>query len=149
MAALSHAFVLSLAVSCQPPGANIPPELIAAQAQRESGLDPAAVHRDANGTTDYGLMQINSRNIGWLGLIHPFDACESIRAAAKLIALLSRYNSGLPNRSLGYASNVISTMRDASSAVAPNIPAPINPALQVEASLSDRPADNVEIHNGE
>ena len=42
---------------------NISPKLLRSIAQVESGLNPKAVNRNSNGSTDMGLMQINS---SWL-----------------------------------------------------------------------------------
>lgn len=38
----------------------IPPRLIEAIAYNESAFDPQAIHRNRNGSFDYGVMQINS-----------------------------------------------------------------------------------------
>ena len=40
---------------------SISPELLEAIARVESGLNPAALNRNRDGSYDYGLMQINSR----------------------------------------------------------------------------------------
>jgi len=40
---------------------GISPELLEAIARVESGLDPDAINRNRDGSSDYGLMQINSR----------------------------------------------------------------------------------------
>ena len=40
---------------------GISPELLEAIARVESGLDPDAINRKIDGSSDYGLMQINSR----------------------------------------------------------------------------------------
>jgi soluble lytic murein transglycosylase-like protein len=39
---------------------NIPPLLLKKIATIESGINPKAINKNANGTVDYGLMQINS-----------------------------------------------------------------------------------------
>lgn len=50
-------------------------------------------------------MQINSANFNWLGLHDPFDPCQSIAAAGRLLASLSAYNTGSPTKGIanGYA----------------------------------------------
>lgn len=42
---------------------NIPPLLLKKIATIESGINPKALNRNANGTLDYGLMQINSTHL--------------------------------------------------------------------------------------
>lgn len=105
MILLTAAAVLTLAGSCQ---SAVAPVTILKIAQHESGLNPEATHRNRDGSTDYGLMQVNERNFPWLGLTREsaLDPCQSIAAAAKLLASFSRYNSGSPTRSLDYAVKV-------------------------------------------
>jgi hypothetical protein len=43
---------------------NLPPKLVLAFAMHESGLNPRATNPNTNGTTDYGLMQLNSTHFG-------------------------------------------------------------------------------------
>ena len=107
---LTAAAVLSLATQCTDP-AYAP--LITSIAQQESGFNPALTHLNKNGTTDYGLMQVNSSNFAMLRLTPQtaMDPCQSIRAAGELIALLSRYNSGSPTRSTGYATQVMARLK--------------------------------------
>lgn len=42
---------------------NIPPLLLKKIATIESGINPRAINKNANGTKDYGLMQINSSHL--------------------------------------------------------------------------------------
>lgn len=42
---------------------NIPPLLLKKIATIESGINPRALNRNANGTLDYGIMQINSAHL--------------------------------------------------------------------------------------
>ncbi len=97
------------------------------QAGKDQGVDPNLVHAlslqenwhqdpnaigavNANGTRDYGLMQINERNFAWLGLSSTTwrDPAKSATAAAKLLRVtkeqapeltlkdeLSIYNAGM------------------------------------------------------
>jgi soluble lytic murein transglycosylase-like protein len=136
VSALSLAAVTLLASTCQH---VVAPSTIVGIAQHESGLDPARVHLNTDGTRDRGLMQINERNDAWLGLTDPFNPCQSIRAAADLLASFSRYNSGSPTRSLPYAL-AVSARVDAVRGVQTS-PRPI-PATEAEADLTDQPADN-------
>jgi type IV secretion system protein VirB1 len=122
---------LALALQCAP---AVDPHMIVAIGQRESGLDPLTIHDNTTGTVqhgdgavlaasqliaaghsvDVGLMQINSQNLSLLGLgLHDaFEACQSIEAAAKLLALFSKYNTGSPTSGIanGYAMRVMAAM---------------------------------------
>ena len=108
MTALTEAGVLALALSCAP---GLDPAMITGIARHESGLNPSAVHVNPNGSRDVGLMQINERNFGWLGLTpqSALDPCQSIRAAAQLLQSYSRYNTGAPDRGFanGYVAKVL------------------------------------------
>jgi len=91
-------------------------------AKTESSLDPAAVHRNANGSRDIGLMQINS---SWLPLLQRygieeaqlFDACTSIHVGAWILAgnvrrlgnswtAIGAYNAAAPALRRRYAQRV-------------------------------------------
>lgn len=63
-------------------------DVLHALAWQESNFRPAAVGAaNANGTRDYGLMQINSTNFAWLGLTQAtvFDPALNARAAARVL----------------------------------------------------------------
>jgi type IV secretion system protein VirB1 len=122
---------LTLALQCAP---AIDPAVIVAIGQHESGLDPLTIHDNTTGqslhgdgvivaaarliaaghSVDLGLMQINSQNLDLLGLPlrDAFVACKSVEAAARLLALFSRYNTGSPTRGIlnGYAPRVVAVM---------------------------------------
>jgi type IV secretion system protein VirB1 len=122
---------LALALQCAP---SVDPRLIVAIGQLESGLDPLTLHDNTTGETlhghavasaaseriaaghsvDLGLMQINSKNLSLLRLPldEAFTACSSVVAAARLLALFSKYNTGSPTRGIGYATRVVSTVAD-------------------------------------
>lgn len=71
---------------------GIEPALLKAIAVVESGLSPTAVHKNRNGTTDVGLMQINSQHFAQLkqynitahSLIH--NPCQNVIAGAWVLA---------------------------------------------------------------
>lgn len=113
----------------------------------------------AGHSIDMGLAQINSKNLGWLGLSveQVFEPCENIAAGAKVLEngykktgslpqALSMYNTGRPNSPVGqkYAESVF---RHAGATV-PAIPGgklADLPALDMAvtppaASQKDRPA---------
>ena len=109
--------------------------------ERESGLDRSTIHDNLTGqilhgddvvaaaaqriaaghSVDLGLMQINSRNLGLLGLTigDAFIACKSVAAAARLLALFSAYNTGSPTRGIRYATRVMAAMDDLRGGQAP------------------------------
>ncbi|WP_305041391.1 lytic transglycosylase domain-containing protein [Geoalkalibacter sp.] len=68
---------------------NVPPGLLWAIAKVESGFDPLAFQRNANGSTDFGVMQINSSWIGrWpdVSLETLRDPCSNVRIGARVLA---------------------------------------------------------------
>jgi type IV secretion system protein VirB1 len=139
MSALTIQAALALSLQCAP---SVDPHMIVAIGQHESGLDPLTIHDNTTGlvlhgegaagaapqliaaghSVDLGLMQVNSMNLGLLGLSvsDAFTACRSVEAAAKLLALFSRYNTGSPQRGIanGYAAKVLARM-DGARGVAP------------------------------
>jgi type IV secretion system protein VirB1 len=141
MAALTMQAVLALSLQCAP---AVDPHMIVAIGQRESQLDPLTIHDNTTGrvlhgdgvmqaaatliaaghSVDLGLMQINSSNLDLLGLPlrDAFSACKSAEAAAKLLALWSRYNTGSPTRGLsnGYAFRVMDALDAARGEHLPN-----------------------------
>jgi len=89
---------------------------------------------------DLGIAQINSRNLGWLGLsvADAFDPCRNLGAAARILekgyvpgeaerigvqpalrAALSRYNSGNPTR--GVENGYVARVTGAAAAIVPAI----------------------------
>ena len=123
---------LALALQCAP---TIDPYVIVAIGQHESGLDPLTIHDNTTGkslhgegamiaaawlvaaghSVDLGLMQINSHNAGLLHglpLRDAFSACRSVEAAARLLALFSKYNTGSSTKGIinGYAPRVVAIM---------------------------------------
>lgn len=108
---LTEAAVVSLAIACAP---GLDPAMLAGIARHESGFDPTIIHTNADGSRDFGLMQINERNFGWLGLTMQtaLDPCQSIRAAAQLLQSYSRYNTGSPSAGFGngYVQRLVTTV---------------------------------------
>lgn len=70
---------------------GVNPSILYAIARQESGLNPSAIHRNDDGSYDYGLMQVNSR---WLPELarygitsrHLLDACVSLNVGAYILA---------------------------------------------------------------
>jgi soluble lytic murein transglycosylase-like protein len=104
---------------------DVPAGLLWAIAKVESNFDPLAVNRNANGTYDIGVMQINStwaRQIGpraWKELEK--DACANVNFGARVLAdCISRYGYGWeaigcynavsPERRVEYARRVIAVI---------------------------------------
>ena len=137
---LTEAAVVSLAIACAP---GLDSAMLTGIAHHESGFDPTLIHTNANGSRDVGLMQINERNFGWLGLNAQtaVDPCQSMRAAAQLLQSYSRYNTGSPTAGFanGYVQRVVSAVAEVSnsngsSASAPKAAMPSSdPAWDVHA----------------
>jgi type IV secretion system protein VirB1 len=104
MMPLTEAAVVSLAIAGAP---GLDPAMLTGIAHHESGFDPTLIHTNAGGSRDVGLMQINERNFGWLGLNAQtaLDPCQSMRAAAQLLQSYSRYNTGSPTA--GFANGYV------------------------------------------
>lgn len=143
MTALSVPVALAIALHCAP---ALDPAMLVGIARQESGLDPLTLRDDstdevlhgadvieaarrrlaAGHAVDLGLWQINSRNLALLGLsvAEAFEPCPAAAAAARLIELYSRYNTGSPKRGIanGYAAAVMASIR-AVKAAGPAAPA--------------------------
>jgi type IV secretion system protein VirB1 len=150
MTALSIPVALAIALRCAP---AVDPDMLVGIAQRESGLETMTLRDDVSGQVlrgmgvvdaatrliaaghpvDLGPWQINSRNLSLLGLgiADAFEPCESAAAAARLIELFSRYNTGSPSRGIanGYAPAVMASIHAVKAATL-TVPArPAMPAL--------------------
>ena len=148
MAVLSIPVALAIVLHCAP---TADPAMLLGIAQ-ESGLDPltlrdnssdevlrgpgvieAARHLITAGhSVDLGAWQINSRNLPLLGLgvADAFEPCKAAAAAASLIELFSRYNTGSLSRGIanGYARAVLAAIRAVKAAgpVPQRYPPPLN-----------------------
>ena len=151
MAVLSIPVALAITLHCAP---TADPAMLVGIARHESGLDPltlrdntsdevlrgpgvieAARHLIAAAhSVDLGAWQINSRNLSLLGLgvADAFEPCKAAAAAARLIGLFSRYNTGSPSRGIvnGYAHAVLTATRAVKAA------GPVPPATATAARLS-------------
>src|SRR5271155_1356107 len=131
MTALSIPVALAIALHCAPAE---DPGMLVGIARQESRLEPLTLRDDTTGqvlhgtrviesarrliaaghSVDLGAWQINSRNLSLLGLdiAAAFEPCKSVAAAARLIELLSRYNTGNPSRGIanGYAAAVMAAI---------------------------------------
>ena len=101
---------------------GVDPWLLAAVARTESGFKPTAINVNGNGSTDYGLMQINDIWTGRLaaqgiGRASLADPCVSAYVGAWILSGyirthgdvwkgVSAYNTGRPSRGMGYAAYI-------------------------------------------
>ena len=79
---------------------GVDPSLALAIAQQESSFNPSAVSQpNKNGTVDYGLMQINSKNLSSLGLTPAtaLDPQSNINAAMQLLSSYTQQYNGDPS----------------------------------------------------
>lgn len=106
---------------------GVNPYVLYAIAQQESSLNPQAVNNNINGSTDFGLTQINSV---WLPHLKKFginaknlmDPCTNLHAGAYILALSVRqygntwnaigaYHSSTPARRDRYAQSIYQRLR--------------------------------------
>jgi type IV secretion system protein VirB1 len=153
---LKAAALTSLIATCAP---GVAEKDLLAIAQVESGYDTLAIHDNTTGRTlrpdsqaeaassarqllnaehsvDLGLMQINAKNMTWLGLTidTAFDPCESIRAAAKHLTQISVYNTGSPTR--GFSNGYVGKVLQARATI-------VEPAGRPPAAPAPQPAPHV------
>lgn len=170
---VSLAVALDLAQQCAP---SVAPATILAIAHAESSFDTLAINVNngprlrpasdpadaarlarryivAGYSVDLGLGQINSNNLGWLGLSveDAFDPCRNLAAAARVIGLnyraaersgatgqdamgiaLSLYNTGKPRR--GFANGYVARVYRSAAIVTRGLGAPSPPASPVRES---------------
>lgn len=112
---------------------GVSPVLLRVIAQKESGMRPAAVHRNPDGSRDLGLMQINSR---WLPVLARqgvreadlFDPCTNAHVAAWILAsnfsqlglgleAIGAYNARSAHLRAAYARDVIRRLRRAAGLI--------------------------------
>ena len=171
---LELAAFATLAATCAP---SVAPETLAAIARTESGFNAHAINLNGSGggtqpvgsreeaialatelivvrgrSVDLGLMQVNSTNLGRLGLsiTDAFEPCRSLEAGARVLAegytaaahgeadpqralrvALSRYNTGHPER--GFANGYVGRVEASAERVVPAI------RLRGEASANPTP----------
>ena len=174
--AYSAATLFALASQCAP---TVAPETVLAIIQTESSSEPFALNvnggrqpvRQSNAadaaatarryvaagySVDLGLGQINSRNMGWLGLTWEtvFDPCTNVAALGRVLTTnynsaragrdpqsalrvaLSMYNTGSQTRGFqnGYVAKVVGNagIADTATAQEPNLPAtPLDARVQL------------------
>jgi type IV secretion system protein VirB1 len=164
-ALLDLALILSLSQACAP---QVAPETLAAVAYAESRFNPNAIGvnrgprparapRDATeaarvarsllargANLDLGVAQINSDNLGWLGLSveAAFDPCRNLAAAGTVLragyrpvegvdrqttlrVALSRYNTGHPER--GFRNGYVARVEAAAATLGLQVLRPVEP----------------------
>jgi type IV secretion system protein VirB1 len=132
--------IFSLAVIMQMAGtpactaAGVPPADVAAIARTESGFHPYAIRDETTNRSLFpetadaaeaiardltskghllgvGLMQLTPPSNFGLSIREALDPCRNMKAGTDFFASLSRYNSGSPTRSQGYAMRVVAESR--------------------------------------
>jgi soluble lytic murein transglycosylase-like protein len=92
---------------------DVPVHYLVGLAWAESRFKPLAVngHKNTNGTTDYGLMQLNSAEYGALGVAYIMEPAHNVRLGAEhLRAMFDKYNDW-PEAILSYNAGTGETVR--------------------------------------
>ena len=104
---------------------GISPELLWAIAKTESGFNVSAVHYNANGSFDYGLMQVNSswyRELGKERWVHLNDGCYNVKVGAWILSQCIKrygytwmavgcYNGVSQDKKVQYANRIYRTLK--------------------------------------
>jgi type IV secretion system protein VirB1 len=141
-------------------GVNGKPRVAVSAATPAEAATKALALIAAGRSVDLGLAQINSRNLGWLGLTveDAFDPCRNLAAASKVLQggyeggtdvqralrrALSRYNTGDARR--GFANGYVAKVERAAAQVIPAIQTQPAGLLEPkpEAAEPPRPARDV------
>ena len=129
--AITGAALTALIAQCA--GPHPPIDLLTRIVMHESGGNAAKTNLNTNGTTDYGLAQINSSNLAWLGETPAsiLDPCHNIAAEARILRGFSAYATGSPVRGFmlhppGQSVSYVESMsdpryRNLSAAVSPRL----------------------------
>ena len=112
-------------------------------------FDADAVNHNRNGTTDFGLTQVNTGNFGWLSLAmhRPINAQTILEPCTNLEAGLRvefvRYNGNPPPTvAADYSTRAMESARAVDASAANPIPPAYHPPPPEEVVLDDRPAWN-------
>ncbi|MFO0752394.1 MAG: lytic transglycosylase domain-containing protein [Thermodesulfovibrionales bacterium] len=125
----------------------ISPLLLESIAKIESGLNPAAANRNRNGSTDIGLMQINSSWIAPLGLDSArlaADPCYNTRTGARILSgcidrhgytweAVGCYNARSREKRIGYSWKIYGALKENRPAEALR---PLSPAHDAAGGVS-------------
>lgn len=164
------ATAFAIALQC---GTGVDPDLLAGLATVESAANPLSVHQNIRGTPgrsfaphtideavqiasaliaageseDSGPFQINGENLALLqiSLRDTFDTCHAAAAAARLVNIMSRYNSGSPTAALAYAKRVtasVSAIKGGAVFSATKLPPVPEPSVPEPVSPFSRPGRN-------
>jgi hypothetical protein len=123
---------------------NVPVNIALGVAAHESGFNPNATNVNTNGTTDYGVMQLNTTTVQTLGVANPMDPQQNINAGVGLLGkYLAQYDGNTDLALQAYASGAGTV----ASGAAPNAtatqfisyvegynPAPVLTAAGIDAS---------------
>ena len=73
---------------------GVPANIALGVAAHESNFDPNAKNYNANGTTDWGVMQLNDSTVQTLGVQNPLDPAQNIDAGVSLLGTYLRQYGG-------------------------------------------------------
>ncbi len=131
---------------------GVPVNLALGIAAHESNFNPNATNVNANGTIDYGVMQLNTTTVKTLGVSDPMDPQQNINAGVGLLATyLQKYNGNQTDALWAYASgpgavaggNMNSTAQKFSDYVQTYDAAPVLSAAGVDAGAVGNTATDI------